>query len=44
MKKIFLTLLGIVGISLIIKSVLSVVIEVELDEGTVDEDRANEQF
>jgi len=44
LKKIFLTLLGIVGISLLIKTLLSVVIEVELDEDTVDEDRANEQF
>ncbi|WP_436860250.1 hypothetical protein [Staphylococcus caeli] len=44
MKKVLLTLLGIISISFLIKSLLSIVIEVEFDEDTVDEDRVNDQF
>ncbi|WP_436855174.1 hypothetical protein [Staphylococcus caeli] len=44
MKKFLLALLGVVSISFLIKSLLSIVNDVEFDEDAVDEDRANDQF
>lgn len=44
MKKFILVLLGIIGLSFLIKPLLNVVIDDELEEDVVDEDRTSSQF
>ncbi|MEJ7457854.1 hypothetical protein [Staphylococcus saprophyticus] len=44
MKKIILVLLGIVSLSFLIKPLLNLVIDDELEEDVVDEDRKTSQF
>ncbi|WP_274521119.1 hypothetical protein [Staphylococcus edaphicus] len=44
MKKIFLTLLGIISIGFLIKPLLTIVIDDEIEDDSVDEDRTSDQF
>ena len=44
MKKIILVLLGIVSLSFLIMLLLNIVIDDELEEDVVDEDRTTSQF
>lgn len=44
MKKIILVLLGIVSLSFLIKPLLNIVIDDELEEDVVNEDRTTSQF
>lgn len=44
MKKFILVLLGIIGLSFLIKPLLNIVIDDELEEDVVDEDRTSSQF